>query len=47
MKNMVATNKMCMQRHHNVRIVEDGLCVDKIYQVVVLEVSGIVEWHCV
>ena len=46
MKRIAIANELCTQGHRNVGIVEDGLRMDKIDQVVVLEASGIVEWHC-
>ena len=46
MMKIAMSNKLCTQRHHKAGIVEDRLRVVEIYQVVVLEVSGIVEWHC-
>ena len=46
MMRIVIASELCTQRHRNVGIVEDGLRMNEIDQVVALEVSGIVEWHC-
>ena len=40
MKMMAIKNELHTQRHHIVGIVEDGLCVVEIDQVVVLYVAG-------
>ena len=47
MANMMAiADELCVQGHHNVGIVEDRLGMVECHQAVVLEVSGIVKWHC-
>ena len=47
MKRIMMISELCTQIHRKVGIVEDGLGMDEIHQVVVLEVSGIVEWYCI
>ena len=47
MAKMVAiADELCIHGHRSVVIVEDRLGMVECHQVVVLDVSGIVKWHC-